>query len=212
MRIDSYDLNLLTGADRFPVDDSALPQDPVVIGDLDVGILVHEDVVDYDFARGVQAAGMPPYFGTDGIEVPPVPVFEPGLDGEALRVLGMAAVGFQADGLEQATGPTAVQPFTLGIEESDNMVASAGLPPYLDPLAFLSDDGLDIRALLANPQAPPPIGQDGMESYEPDWDAQIPQLGEDHVWFGATALPAPQLAHARDGIELPGRAQRVFGA
>ena len=206
MRIDSYDVNLLTGGDRFPVDDRPLPVDPVVYGDVDFSVLVHEDLVDFGYARALdEAGGMPPVFGTDGIEVPPVPGFEPGQDGEAVRVEGLAPTGFQSDDLEIAGGPTPIRPFTLGGTDTDTVTRGAAFAPFLDPLAFLAADGMDPWAALANPQAPPPIGGDSVQLDEPDWVARTPLTGQDELVLAPGPLPPAQYLNAWDGIELPRR-------
>jgi hypothetical protein len=209
MRIDSDPRNLVTGGDRFPVDLS-LPQVPADESEIDFAILVHDDVVDFDYAA---LAGMPPLFGRDEIEPIPPLAYEPGLDGETAAVAGLAPSGLDFDALDalphlRATG--GVQPFTLGTADTDAVVPKNNIfAPFLDPLAFLRGDSLEQPLRPEERRALAQLGHDHLQTDAPDWDSRVPLVGQDDIMF-ATQLPdTTAYRHARDGIERA-RPPRMF--
>jgi hypothetical protein len=212
MRIDSDPRNLVTGGDRFPVDLS-LPQVPADESEIDFAILVHEDVVDFDYAA---LAGMPPLFGRDEIEPIPPLAYEPGLDGETAAVAGLAPTGLDFDALDalphlRATG--GVQPFAAAaaLPDTDAVVPRDTVAPFLDPLAFIRGDALEPPLRPEERRALSQIGHDHLQTTEPDWDTRVPLVGQDDIFF-ATHLPdTTAYRHARDGIEgaRPARGLRI---
>jgi hypothetical protein len=203
MRIDSDPRNLVTGGDRFPVDLS-LPPAPPDESELDASILVHDDAVDFDYAATL--GGMPPLFGRDEVEPIAALAYEPGLDGETVRVAGLAAVSGEPDALDalphlRATG--GAQPFSLGVADTDAMVARNAFAPFLDPFSFVRGDAVEPRLRPEERRAPASIGRDDLASDQPDWDTRVPLVGRDEVVFAGQLPDTAGFRHARDGIERP---------
>jgi hypothetical protein len=212
MRIDSDPRNLVTGGDRFPVDLS-LPQVPADESDIDFSLLVHEDVVDFDYAA---LAGMPPLFGKDEIEALPPLAYEPGLDGETAHVARLAPAGgldFDAlDALPHLRGAGGLQPLTASaaLPDADGVVPANPFGAFLDPFSFVRGDALEPPLRPEERRALAQIGADVLQYPDaPDWDTRVPLVGQDDMVF-ATQLPdTTAYRNARDGIESP-RARRML--
>jgi hypothetical protein len=206
MRIDSDPRNLVTGGDRFPVD-LDLPQVPADQSDIDFSLLVHEDVVDFDNAA---LAGMPPLFGKDEIEALPPLAYEPGLDGETARVVGLAPAGgldFDAlDALPHLRNVGGLQPSTAAaaLPDNDSVIPGNAFAPFLDPFTFVRADTLEPPLRPEERRALAQIGHDAVQFPDAtDWDTRVPLVGQDDIVF-ATQLPdTTTYRNARDGIERP---------